>query len=1018
MRRRALSPDRVMADAERYLQLVDYQGGASLQRSIRRLRLLFYILLGALVLLVIYAQAAHAGGPRYIAGVSYFNPGTAGTPLTWSQGAVNYYTDQGDLSSILPGSSADALVADAFRQWTSISTAAVTATRAGQLAEDVNGTNVYRNGDGTLTEPADIEPSATGKPVGIVYDEDGSVTDALLGQGAGDPSQCFGNAVFGGIDNFGVTANFLHALVILNGNCAQNSSQLTDVEYRLVRVLGNVLGLGWSQANLNVITGHPRPTQDDYAGFPVMHDVDPLNCIPITRCYPTNPYQPKMDDQAALSGLYPAAGFSASTARVHGSVHFTTANGQAAQGMQGVNVVARWIDPSTGLPSGAYVATSVSGFRFAGNVGNMVTGFDDSNGNPLNDWGSNDPTVEGFFDLSGLQIPNGQSTGQYQLTVEALDPIWSILVGPYAGYEVQPSGSADPIIVNVTLGGDTPQNILMQGSAVQTANWFGTTTYQNPAAVPASGDWAGALSPYGDLDYFWFNGKANRTMSVLATALDQSGSPTESKAQPVIGMWALSDPGTSPAPANTPSAFNSSTFGMSLLNAQLLQSTGFRIGISDYRGDGRADYRYHARVLYGDSISPARASAAGGTAIAIAGLGFQQNTQVQIASAKVPLLAASAKQLLITAPAQADGVLDMSVIDPPTNASSVMSGVLTYGAGPSDLLVLVAGSNPGTPVGGQAPNPIVVRAVQSDGVTAVAGGSIFLTSSPALAFSVCNGASSCTVMSDGTGQVSTFATVLSKSVMTITAQLAPASYQSPQQQQTTLLGTESSLDIALAPQRDWIAQGATVNVALTARVLSNGQPLNGQTVNYFLWHGSGKLSPASVQTNGNGYATTSLQLSNFSSEVQGSACVGSNNNPCQSFYIFPVLAANLHLQAVTGGAQFVSATDNFQPVWFRVTDSASPPDPVQGSTVTFQALIGRTAGDTPIMPGGDNSGGHDPLPIILGSWQQPVVSDASGLVSIQASTDGFTGDLVILGLATAGSSSLQFLLQSLGTTGN
>jgi len=52
---------------------------------------------------------------------------------------------------------------------------------------------------------------------------------------------------YGGVDNFGTGANFLHALVVINGQCALQSSQLTDVEYRLVRVLGSVLGLGWSQ---------------------------------------------------------------------------------------------------------------------------------------------------------------------------------------------------------------------------------------------------------------------------------------------------------------------------------------------------------------------------------------------------------------------------------------------------------------------------------------------------------------------------------------------------------------------------------------------------------------------------------------------------------------------------------------------------------------------------------------------------------------------------------------------------
>ena len=78
-----------------------------------------------LVLLLTLIQLAQAGGPRYIAGISYFNQGTAGTPLTWAQGAVNYYTDQGSLSPTVSGPQGDALVADAFSQWTSISTVAL-----------------------------------------------------------------------------------------------------------------------------------------------------------------------------------------------------------------------------------------------------------------------------------------------------------------------------------------------------------------------------------------------------------------------------------------------------------------------------------------------------------------------------------------------------------------------------------------------------------------------------------------------------------------------------------------------------------------------------------------------------------------------------------------------------------------------------------------------------------------------------------------------------------------------------
>jgi hypothetical protein len=89
--------------------------------------------------------------------------------------------------------------------------------------------------------------------------------------------------------------------------------------------------------------------------------------------------------------------------------------------MQGVNVVARWIDPNTHRPSGRYTAASVSGFLFCGNAGNPITGYNDALGEPYNRFGSNDVAVQGFFDLAGLEFPSGTG-GQYQLSVEALDP--------------------------------------------------------------------------------------------------------------------------------------------------------------------------------------------------------------------------------------------------------------------------------------------------------------------------------------------------------------------------------------------------------------------------------------------------------------------------------------------------------------------------------------------------------------------------------------------------------------------
>ena len=492
-----------------------------------------------------------------------------------------------------------------------------------------------------------------------------------------------------------------------------------------------------------------------------------------------------MDDQAALSRLFPVTSlnhvnfpgkqiFSQSTARVHGSVYFTDASGVAAQPMQGVNVVARWIDPSTGEPSGAVVASSVSGFLFCGNAGN---GYTDSTGQNFDRFGSDDLTLEGFFDLAGLQIPNGATSAQYQITVEAVDPLWSTNTGPYGSTsQVQLSGLAQPLIITVTPGGAVAQDILMQGRAVQKAQWYSPTSYASPAQVPGSGTWAGTLSGYRTADFFQFSAKANRTLSAIVNALDDSSNLSQGKAQPVIGMWELANPGQSPSPANTPSAFNTSYFAETRLDAQVVQSTMFRLGIADYHGDGRPDYRYNARVLYGDNVAPARAGVAGGTPLTIQGLGLQSDTAVLAANVAVPVLASSATQLLVDTPATADGVYDVQLSDINTGSNSVMSSVMTVGAGPSDLIKLVSGTNPATPVGGQAPSPFTVVVVASDGVTTVAGASVQFTSSPAVAFSACAGAASCTVLSDQSGLASTFMIVLSASVMTFTAQLAPASY--------------------------------------------------------------------------------------------------------------------------------------------------------------------------------------------------------------------------------------------------
>lgn len=948
----------------------------------------------AATIVSLFAALARAGGPQYIAGTSYFAPTMTGQPLVWPLGVITYYTDQGDLSPILPNTSANSLVADAFSQWTSVSTAAVAATRGGQLGEDVNGANVTVNSDGTISLPADIQPSAISTPVGVVYDEDGSVTDALLGTGAGDSSQCFTNAVYGGNDNFGPMATYQHALIVINGECAQVSSQVVDVEYRLVRVIGAVFGLGWSQLNLNVVTGSPAPTTADFAGFPVMHDVDPTSCVPITRCYP-NPYQLSMDDTSAIARLYPVTAqnqpnyagkqiFSTNTAGIHGTVWFTDDSGNPTQPMQGVNVVARWIDPSTGLPSRQYAASSVSGFLFTGDAGNPVTGLNDSLGVPYSEWGSDAQTSEGSFDLSGLQVLNAAST-QYQLTVEPLDPIWSAGVGPYAPYLDRPSGATQPIIVTVGAGQDLQQDVLMSASAQPVPPWSPSQTWTAPGTVPSPGDWVGSLSGYGDVAYFLLPAKANRTMSVAVTALDESGNPTESKTQPLVGLWLASDPEGTRPPSLTTSPFNTVNFGLTRLDTQIAASSNFLIAISDLRGDGRPDYHYHANVLYADSVSPARVSVGGGP-ITVLGTGFAQGLTIAVGGFAVAPLAIDAGQIILAAPPAGDGLQSITISNPVNGASSTMSNVLNYGAAASDNIVLLIGLNPNTPVGTQATNPVSVRVLAADGVTPVSGATIAWSATNNVQLSVCGGKSSCSSITDQSGDAAAWLTPSTAGLSGITATLAPW-VTSAKSVTATLNATESATDIGALTPYLWISQGATINVPLTARVLSNGAPLNNSKVNFTVVHGAGTLSAASAQTSSTGYATVSLLLSQFSSLVQVSACVGPNNAPCQTFYANPVAASQLQLQPVAGGGQITSG-QAFQPVAVRVTDSSSPPNTVLAAPVLFQTTVLRPLATPP-------AGGNPVTPIILSVSQSTVVSDINGLASLIPSSGGFSAPLEV-----------------------
>jgi hypothetical protein len=963
-----------------------------------------FLIIAALLLST--ALPATAGGPAYIAG-SGFDPAAKGQPLTWANGTVQYFTDQGDLSPILSGGQADVLVADVFTRWTTIPGVVLTVTQAGHLAEDVSGANVIGFPDGTYSIPDDIQPTALTTPVGIVYDADGQVTDALLGEGAGGLDFCFTNAVYGGPDNFSSDAHLTHALIVINGICVGDTSKLPDLRYRLARTLGRVLGLGWSQANVNVITRNPPPTADDFQGFPLMHFLDEVGCVPISVCYP-DAEVPRMDDRASLGRLYPAA---PNTARVHGTVFFTDADGNPMQPMQGVNIVARRME--SGQPSRRWVATSVSGFAFRGNAGNPVNGFVDAKGRPFDYFGSDDPTLEGAFDLAGLEIPDGSNTAKYQLSIEALNADWSEGVGPYAPGQVAPSGSFTPVIITLQPGSDIAQDILMQRSAIARPHPGSGGTYANPATLPLGGGWGAWISGYGDADWFQFPVKANRTASVTATAWDESSRPTQTKLMPVIGIWPLSDQSGGPAPAATPTAFNTLIPGMTRLDAQFSADDTYRVGVADLRGDGRPDYFYVASVLYSDSITPPRLSLQGGPAT-LHGLGFHPGLQVSVGAVGGTVLSFSANDLQVELPAGIiDGTASLVVTDPASGGFSQMTDVLTYGAAATDLLILLQGSEPATAVGAEAANPIRVRAVAADGTTPVRGATIAWSATNGASLSTCGGVSSCSTLSDEAGVASTGVTPTATGTSTITAALAPASYTPPQSKQATVVGTESALDLAAVAPTKWIAQGATLDVPLMVRVLNMGAPLPNVDVNFRVSKGAATLSAGTQTTNNSGYASISTHLANHNADVQVTACIAPNNAPCQTFTMFATPPSLWKLEAVSGSVQVVPGGQPFQPLVLRVTDGPSPSNPVTGVNIVLDVMIERLPRDNGHGGGDDWDGGGrgNGMPIMLGTYEVQVVTAADGLASTLPTVGDVQGYCDVIIAATAGPATAQFHLQ-------
>ena len=897
-------------------------------------------------LLLLLPAAVRAGGPKYVAGASFFNTGVLGQPIHWAGGQVNYYVDQGPLNSAISNQQATAMVDAAAALWSAVPTAGVALTDRGQLNEDVNGANIVVSGTnfavaneqisqvGQIAQPADVTPSATGYPVGVIFDQDGSVIDALFGTGASQPTSCQHNGVWVWMDNINPDATIAHGIILLNGLCATNSNLIEMMTYQIERAFGRILNLDSSQVNPTALADEIPGGTD---GWPIMDALSGVcgpaggNCVP-------DPSILHYDDIAALNRLYPItaqnlASFpgkeltAANTVSIHGTVTFRT-----GYGMQGGNVVARPLD-ANGNPLYQYAVTFVSGGYFNGNHGNPVTGWTDANGNLLTTWGSNDPSMQGYFDLSGIPLPPGVTTANYQVTFESINPLYILTgsVGPYLDGQVTPSGTMQAISVPGMSAGSSQTLTVTVADSATGGYQDAIGTQASPRPMPSIGLWCGRLSQVGQSDWFSFPVRGSRTFTVVTQALDETGAPTESKAMPAIGVWDAFDPAGATAIGAGP-GMNGFATGETWLRVSSIADDMVRIGIADQRGDGRPDYTYNGWVLYADTVQPTHMPASGGP-IVIHGMGFRLADTVLVGGQPAVVTSISPNEITAIAPPAATGVtgsVDVEVDDLPLfYAAAIVSAGVSYDSGTGDALTLLTAPSNTVSIG--TPIPFTVTALEPD-LSPAGGVTVIYTVTSGTASLAC-GKPVCSVTATGDGRATINVTAVDATWSIVTASLTNGSSL-----QAQFAGGTPPLLASLTPQLS-LAAGATFSWTIQALVLKSGVPLTGQSVAWQM-PGSGIVSLGSTAaiTDQTGIATEILTVGPLTEgqQVSATACLNGTNQ-CIAFNAFGSRPEYSILEAVSGTAQSLSLAATPSQITLRLLDTDGNPM-AGGSVALFQAL--------------------------------------------------------------------------------